>query len=264
MNTTPPTTPLPHTLPALAPTKTDRRNRATLKLLFIAALVLLLQIPLQLVNALQQERRATRVSGGAGAEAAAAVATQGNGAVVKRTNGTDRTNVSDGAKGSPAAVTGAEAGVFEAYRMVERALKHGFLVLALVFAAFFLFETLAGLRLHAVHYGLVGVAMSLFYLAMLALGEVMRPGLAYVGAAVASSALITLYSAAILRSRGRAGAIATLLASVHAVLYVVLRMEDFALLAGTAALFSALAAVMFFTRNIDWFVQDTGSVEVRA
>ncbi len=262
MNTTPPTTPLPHTLPALAPTKTDRRNRATLKLLFIAALVLLLQIPLQLVNALQQERRATRVSGGA--EAAAAVATQGSGAVVKRTNGTDRTNVSDGAKGSPAAVTGAEAGVFEAYRMVERALKHGFLVLALVFAAFFLFETLAGLRLHAVHYGLVGVAMSLFYLAMLALGEVMSPGLAYVAAAVASSALITLYSAAILRSRGRAGAIATLLASVHAVLYVVLRMEDFALLAGTAALFSALAAVMFFTRNIDWFVQDTGSVEVRA
>ena len=43
-----------------APTKTDRRNRATLKLLFIAALVLLLQWPLHLVNALQQERRETR------------------------------------------------------------------------------------------------------------------------------------------------------------------------------------------------------------
>ena len=45
-------------------------------------------------------------------------------------------------------------------------------------------------------------------------------------------------------------------ATVHSVLFVVLRMEDFALLAGTGALFAALAAVMFFTRNIDWHAQD--------
>src|SRR5258708_17738838 len=58
--------------------------------------------------------------------------------------------------------------------MVERSLKHSVLVLTLVFTAFFLFETLAGLRLHAVHYGLVGAALCLFYLALLALGEVLE------------------------------------------------------------------------------------------
>jgi len=36
----------------------------------------------------------------------------------------------------------------------------------------------------------------------------------------------------------------------------VLRMEDYALLAGTAALFAALGAVMFFTRNVDWFAEE--------
>ena len=148
--------------------------------------------------------------------------------------------------------------------MVERALKHGVLVLALVFAAFFLFETLAGLRLHAVHYGLVGAAMCLFYLALLALGEVVEPGAAYVGAAGASSVLVTLYSAAILKTRGRALVIGALLGSVHSVLYVVLRMENFALLAGTGALFAALAAVMYFTRNIDWHAQDAASPEAAA
>ena len=56
--------------------------------------------------------------------------------------------------------------------MVERALKHSVLILTLVFTAFFLLETLGGLRLHAVHYGLIGAALCLFYLVLLALGEV--------------------------------------------------------------------------------------------
>jgi inner membrane protein len=260
MHTTPPALamPLPTSAP-LAPTKTDRRNRATIKLLFIAALVLLLQLPLQLVNSLQQERRETRASGAKTPEATVATDLRGGRQPAKAPATTALAAASAPAAASAAA--GGE-GVFEAYRMVERALKHSVLVLALVFAAFFLFETLAGLRLHAVHYGLVGAAMCLFYLALLALGEVFDPGVAYIGAAVASSALVVSYSAAILRSRGRAGAIGALLASVHGVLYIVLRMENFALLAGTGALFAALGAVMWFTRNIDWHAQDAGGAEV--
>lgn len=205
---------------------TRRKNAVTLKLLFIAGLVLVLQVPLHLVNGLNQERRNNRAH-------ALHVATE----VVRATPPDE---------------------VFDAYRMVERSLKHGVLVLALVFTAFFLFETIAGLRLHAVHYGLVGAALSLFYLALLALGEVARPEGAYVGAAVASSLLIVLYSGAILRSWVRAALIAGLLTAVHSVLFVVLRMEEYALLAGTGALFAALAAVMYFTRNVDWAAQDAG------
>lgn len=234
-NTSSFTPPLLPPAAAPAPNKTDRRNRATLKLLFIAALVLLLQLPLQLVNSLQQERRANWAAGW-------------------------KTSAVPAGRSDHAYPPVEKAG-FETYRMVERALKHSVLVLALVFAAFFLFETLAGLRLHAVHYGLVGVAMVLFYLALLALGEVAAPGLAYVGAAGASSALVTLYSVAILKSQMRAAVIGGLLACVHGVLFVVLQMEYFALLAGTGALFAALAAVMFFTRNIDWHAQDAGGAE---
>jgi inner membrane protein involved in colicin E2 resistance len=218
-----------------------RKHSVTLKLLFIAALVLVLHLPLGLINGLRQERAANR-------EAA----------------NTRRVELLP----TPASPTGistpvppvyrpAQAAV-EGYRMVERSLKHSALVLTLVFAAFFLFETLAGLRLHAVHYGLVGAALCLFYLALLALGEVLEPGVAYVGAAVASSLLIVGYSVSILKSYARAGTIAALLAGEHSVLYVVLRMEDYALLAGTASLFVVLAGVMFFTRNVDWFAQDSG------
>jgi inner membrane protein len=72
--------------------------------------------------------------------------------------------------------------------------------------------------------------------------------------------MITLYSAAILKSGARAGVIAGLLGSVHGVLYIVLRLENLALLAGTAALFAALGAVMFLTRNVDWNAHDAPEV----
>ncbi|MFI5336022.1 MAG: inner membrane CreD family protein [Opitutales bacterium] len=208
-----------------------RRNNVTWKLLLIAVLILLLEIPLSMVNSLRQERSQNRAGSAPAAEYHS------------------RTALSASASGTSAA---------EGYRMVERALKYSMLVLTLVFAAFFLFETLADLRLHAVHYGLVGAAMSLFYLALLAFGEVLPPGWAYVGAAVASSLLITMYSISILHSYGRATTIAALLTGEHSILYVVLRMENYALLAGTAALFVALAALMYFTRNVDWFAQEVG------
>lgn len=221
----------PPAVPPVVPNKIDRRNAVTIKLVVIAGLILFLQLPLYLVNNLRQERMGyagipvTPSSGISGAARAAARPT--------------------------ADLPG--GGAAEGYRMVERSLKHGVLVLSLVFTAFFLFEVLAGLRLHPIHYALVGAALCLFYLALLALGEFVEPGVAYAGAAVASSLLITLYSVAILRSGARALLIAALLAAVHGVLFVVLRMETYALLAGTAALFVALGAVMFFTRQVDWY-----------
>lgn len=222
----------PPVIPSRA--RVARRNAVTLKLLFIAGLVLVLHVPLHLVNGLREERS---------------------------------NNLNQAIKRVAPPATAVEAGTVpehrncDAYRMVDRSLKHAVLVLSLVFTAFFLFEMLAGLRLHPAQYGLVGAALCLFYLALLALGEVtvIVPGMAYVGAATASSALITLYSAAVLRSWLRAGLIAALLGSVHSVLFVVLRMQDFALLAGTGALFAALAGVMFFTRHVDWHAQEAGS-----
>lgn len=218
------------------PTTASRRNTVTLKLLFIAGLVLLLQLPLGLINQLRQERSRNRES---------AYARQGE-TIRGPENATRQTY-------DPARAAA------EGYRMVERTLKHSPLVLTLVFAAFFLFETLAGLRLHAVHYILVGAALCLFYLALLTLGELMPPGPAYVVAAAASSLLVVCYSISILHSYVRAASIAAFLLVEHSVLYVVLRMEDFALLAGTASLFVVLAAIMFFTRKVDWFAQETGA-----
>lgn len=141
----------------------------------------------------------------------------------------------------------------DTYRTVERAIKYGILFIALVFTAFFLFEVLAALRIHPLQYTLVGAALCLFYLGLLSLSEFIAFPLAYAAAALASLLLITAYCAKVLHGGRRTGIVSGVLALTYGYLYVLLQMQDFSLLFGTVGLFVALGAVMFATRNIDWY-----------
>jgi inner membrane protein len=140
----------------------------------------------------------------------------------------------------------------DSYRSVERATKHGALFITLLFTAFFLFEVLATLRLHALHYLLVGAALCLFYLGLLSLSEFIAFATAYLAAATASTLLVGLYCRSILHSGSRSLLITAALSAIYGFLYFVLQIQDYALLAGTAALFTVLAVVMYATRKVDW------------
>jgi inner membrane protein len=150
--------------------------------------------------------------------------------------------------------------MLDSYRYVERSIKYGILLIALLFITFFLFEIISGLRIHAFQYSLIGIALCLFYLGLLALSEVASFGAAFWISAAATSLLIALYSVKVLRSPGRSGIIATGLALVYTFLFVILRLQDYSLLVGAAGLFLALAIVMFVTRNLDWYARDTSDV----
>ena len=143
----------------------------------------------------------------------------------------------------------------DSYRLVERSVKYGVLFIVLIFTGFFLFETLAGLRIHAMQYTLVGVALFLFFLTLLALSELMAFGPAYLISAAASGGLITLYSASVLKGAKRAGIIASELVVIFAFIFMTLQLQDYALLLGTVGLFIALGVVMFATRKVDWYGQ---------
>ncbi len=143
----------------------------------------------------------------------------------------------------------------DSYRLVERSSKHGALFITLLFTAFFLFEVLCSLRLHVLHYLLVGSALCLFYLGLLSLSEFFAFGAAYLASAGASILLIGLYCRSILKSGARSLLISTMLLGIYGFLYFVLQMQDYALLAGSAVLFVLLAAVMYTTRRVDWSEQ---------
>lgn len=148
----------------------------------------------------------------------------------------------------------------DAYRNTERAIKYGVLFMALVFAAFFLFEVLAALRIHPLQYAIVGAALCLFYLALLSLSEFISFGGSYLAAAFATTLLVCFHSFTMLKSGSRTSIIAGLMAGIYAYLYVALQLQDYALLLGTAGLFLALAAVVALTRRIDWYAWDRRAV----
>ena len=141
----------------------------------------------------------------------------------------------------------------DTYRLVERAIKYGVLFLVLVFANFFVFEVTARLRIHPLQYLMVGAALVLFFLGYLALSEFLATGLAYGVAAAASTLLVAGYSASVLKTGRRSFVVGGGLAGTYGYLYFILQLQDYALVAGTAALFALLGIAMWATRKIDWY-----------
>lgn len=141
----------------------------------------------------------------------------------------------------------------DAYTMADRATKYGVLFVVLTFAGFFMFETVKQLPIHPIQYGLVGLALIIFFLLLVSLSEHIAFGLAYVSASVACIGLIGFYLAAVLRSALRGGAFAAMLGLLYAALYGLLISEDNALVLGAGLLFLILAALMIATRRVDWY-----------
>lgn len=142
------------------------------------------------------------------------------------------------------------------YPMMLRAIKYAVLFVGLTFVIYFLMEIIGELRLHPLQYLLVGLANTLFYLLLLSLAEHVGFGLAYIVSALASATLITGYSATILASRNRAIVMATVLSGLYGFLYLTLKAESYALLAGSTGLWFILATVMYLTRKTNWYLAD--------
>ena len=139
------------------------------------------------------------------------------------------------------------------YQTVERAVKYGFLFIGLTFSAFFLFEVLTRLAIHPIQYALVGFALALFFLLLIALAEHVGFPAAYAIATAGCVGLIGNYVGHVLRSARRGLAFGGGLAALYGLLYVLLRSEDHALLMGALLVFAALAAAMIATRRVDWY-----------
>ncbi|MFM2339773.1 MAG: cell envelope integrity protein CreD [Candidatus Parcubacteria bacterium] len=139
------------------------------------------------------------------------------------------------------------------YTMVDRSTKYSILFIGLTFLTFFMYEVLAGLRIHPVQYLLVGMAIALFYLLLLSLAEIIGFLPAYLLAATATTGLIAGYCFTVLKANSRALTIVGLLTALYGYLYILLQMEQYSLLFGSILLFCVLGIVMFITRNLDWY-----------
>ena len=139
------------------------------------------------------------------------------------------------------------------YQSVSRSLKYAPLFIGLVFLAYFLFETTTGRRVHPAQYILVGMAQVIFYMLLLSIAEHIGFDLAFAVAAVATVGLISAYAGWTFDSRAQGVRALVAFTFLYGLIYVLMRLEDYALLVGALSSFAAIAAVMYFTRNVDWY-----------
>jgi len=138
------------------------------------------------------------------------------------------------------------------YTKNARTVKYAFLLITLTFAVYFFCEVLKKQKVHPLQYGLVGAALVIFFILLLSLSEHLGFDPAYFVAASATILLITFYSRSIFSEKKYATVAGGLLVVLFSFIYIILQLEDYALLAGSLALFVIIALIMYLTRKVKW------------
>ncbi|WP_291911659.1 cell envelope integrity protein CreD [Chitinophaga sp. CB10] len=139
----------------------------------------------------------------------------------------------------------------DVYQQSARAIKYAFLIIGITFFLYYFVEIAQRRTVHPIQYGLIGIALSVFYILLLSLSEHTSFLLAYIIASAMTIGLIVLYTSAVL-TRRIGLTIGGLLALFYTFIYVIISAEDYALLMGSFGLFFTLAGIMYYSRKINW------------
>ncbi len=139
------------------------------------------------------------------------------------------------------------------YQKTMRTAKYALMFIVFTFMAFYISEVMNKLRVHPVQYLLIGLGIIIFYSLLLSISEQINFGAAYLISASAVVCLITGYAKTILKKPHVTMMVGGILAALYVYLYILLQLEDYALLMGSVGLFGVLGIIMYLTRKIDWY-----------
>lgn len=138
------------------------------------------------------------------------------------------------------------------YQKTMRSIKYAVLCIILTFAAFFLIDTIHKKSIHPLQYGLIGIALVLFYVLLLSFSEYIGFNYAYAIAAVATIGLIGWFARGVLSSGKLSLLLSVILVFVYGYVFTILQLQDYALILGSIGLFITLAIIMYFSRRVKW------------
>ena len=99
---------------------------------------------------------------------------------------------------------------------------------------------------------MIGLALVMFYTLLISISEHQNYLNAYLISGAAVVTLITVYSKSILKNAKFTMLILGSMFSLYSFIFVIIQLEDYALLVGSNGLFLILALVLFASRKIDW------------
>ncbi len=142
------------------------------------------------------------------------------------------------------------------YRQVMRAVKYSMLFIMLSLFVVYIFEVTSKRFTHYVQYGVVGFSLTMFYLVLLSMSEYFSFNLAYIIAALMVVIPNSLYIKAVTKNSKYGIGMLAFLSGIYAVLYSILKMEQYALITGTLLLMTVLYVMMYITRNIETYEEE--------
>lgn len=138
------------------------------------------------------------------------------------------------------------------YQKTMRSVKYSFLCILLTFAAFFIIDTSNKKSVHPFQYGLIGLALVLFYTLLLSFSEYIGFNISYGIASIATIGLIAWFVKGVLNSARLSTIMSVVLLLVYTYVFTILQLQDYALLLGSVGLFITLAVIMHFSKKIQW------------
>ena len=140
----------------------------------------------------------------------------------------------------------------DAYGKSLRAVKYAILFIALTFCLYFFIELFQKRSVHPMQYVLVGLALCIFYTLLLSVSEYLNFNISYGIAATATVVLITSYTKSLFAKWSIGLLFGIFLTLLYTFIFILIQLQDGALLFGSIGLFVLLAVVMYYSRKIDW------------
>jgi len=139
------------------------------------------------------------------------------------------------------------------YTQIYRACNYGFLFILMSLVIVYIFEIVSKKVAHYVQYIVVGFSLVMFYLLLLSLSEHLGFEMAYLLASLAIVIPNSLYVASMTDNKKFGIGMFIFLSGIYAILFSILRMEQYALLTGTLLILAVLYVVMYLTKKADIF-----------
>ena len=139
------------------------------------------------------------------------------------------------------------------YTQIYRACNYGILFIGMSLVVVFIFEIVSKKATHYVQYGVVGFSLVIFYLLLLSLSEHIGFEWSYLVSSLAIVIPNSLYITSMTSSKKFGIGMFIFLSGIYAILFSILRMEQYALLTGSLLILAVLYAVMYLTKKADVF-----------
>jgi inner membrane protein len=158
---------------------------------------------------------------------------------------------------NPKAISEATFGVrlqplVDEYRKVTRTNRYATLIILLTFVSLLLTELIRKQPIHLFNYTLIGAAMIVYYILLLSFAEKVGYNYAYLISSTATIALISFFTASLLHNKAAAALFALILTVFYGFIFIIIQLEQYSLMVGAIALFVIVAALMYFSRKINW------------